>query len=193
MRNLIKTILFYILLTCFIPASYAAEIFTLDPNHSYVFWHINHFGFSSQAGKWYASGTLVLDKDKPANSKVNAVIKVADMVTGLPELDAHLKGKLFFNVAQFPTATFVSDKVEITGDKTANVHGVLTLHGVSKPVTLAVAMIQAGKSPITDNFTVGFAATTMIKRSDFGMTTLLPGLGDEVKIEIGAEGFQQKK
>jgi polyisoprenoid-binding protein YceI len=59
----------------------------------------------------------VLDKDKPANSKVDAVIKVADMGTGHPELDKHLKGQLFFDTAQFPTATFLSDKVVVTGVK----------------------------------------------------------------------------
>lgn len=194
MKNkLILTTLFSAVISTFIPSAFAAETFTLDPNHTYVLWRIKHLGFSTQAGKWYASGTLVLDKDKPENSKVNAVINVADMGTGLPELDKHLKGKLFFDTEQFPKATFVSDKVDVTSKTTANVHGMLTIHGISKPVTLAVVFNQSGVNPISDNETVGFGATTEIKRSDFGMKTLVPALGDEVKIEIGAEAFIPKK
>lgn len=192
-RNSILSLVLILLFQCFTQTVYAAEIYTLDPNHTYVLWHIKHFGFSTQVGKWYASGTLVLDKDNPANSRVDAVIKVADMATGHPELDKHLKEKLFFDTAQFPTATFVSDKVDVTGEKTAKVHGILTVHGVSKPVTLDVTFTQSGVNPITDNMTVGFAATTNIKRSGFGIKTLLPGLGDEVKIIVEAEAYISKK
>lgn len=171
----------------------AAETFTLDPQHTYVLWHIKHLGFSNQAGKWYASGTLILDKDKPSNSKVNATIQVADIITGIPELDKHLKGKLFFDVTQFPTATFVSDSIDVTGADEAKVHGMLTLHGISKPVTLDVKLNQTGVNPITDKMTAGFSATTTIKRSDFGINTLLPALSDEVKLEIEAEAFKPTK
>jgi len=186
-------VIFYVFLACFASSVFAAETYTLDPNHTYVLWHIKHFDFSTQAGKWYASGKLMLDKENPANSKVNAVIKVSEFATGLPELDEHLKGKLFFNTQQFPTATFVSDKIDITGEKSANVHGILTVHGVSKPVTLAVMLNKAAISPITGNPTVGFSATTTIKRSDFGITTYVPALGDEVLLNIEAEAFQPKK
>lgn len=168
----------------------AAEQLILDKEHSYVLWHINHLGFSTQAGKWYVSGTVLLDKDHPKNSKVDATIDVAHMITGIPELDKHLKGKLFFDVEHYPVATFVSDKVEVTGEHTANVRGLLTLHGVTKPVTLSVALNKVGKNPINDRMTVGFNATTQLKRSDFGINTLLPDLGDDVRIEIGAEAYQ---
>lgn len=171
----------------------APETFQLDPSHTYVLWQINHLGFSTQVGKWYiASGTLVIDKDKPANSKVDAEIKIDSLSTGLSELDEHLKDEKFLDAAKFPTATFKSDKVKVTGKKTAKVYGSLTLHGVTKPVVLDVTFNKAGKSPVSENDTIGFAATTMIKRSDFGINTYLPVLGDEVKIQIGAEGFQKK-
>lgn len=172
----------------------APETFQLDPSHTYVLWEINHLGFSTQVGKWYiASGTLVIDKDKPANSKVDAEINIDTLSTGLGELDEHLKGENFLDVAKFPTATFKSDKVTVTGKKTAKVNGMLTLHGVSKPVVLNVTFNKEGVSPVSENYTMGFAATTNIKRSDFGIKTFLPVLGDEVKIQIGAEGFQKKK
>lgn len=171
----------------------APEKFTLDNQHTYVLWSIKHLGFSTQAGKWYASGDLVLDKDHPDQSKVDATIKMADIVTGIPELDKHLKAKLFFDVEQFPKATFVSNKVQIIDDKSAKVEGTLTLHGISKPVTLDVTFNKSGVNPINDRNTVGFTASTTIKRSDFGINALLPDLGDEVTIQIGAEAYQDKQ
>lgn len=183
---------FFLFLTLFLSFNaQAAETYTLDPDHTYILWHISHFGFSTQAGKWYiAQGALVLDKDKPQNSKVDVKINVADMITGIPELDKHLKGTLFFDVAKYPTATFVSNKVELTGKDSAKVLGTLTVRGVSKPITLNVKLSKTGVNPVTDKPTVGFSATTTLKRSDFGITTLPGGLGDEVKIDIEAEAFK---
>ncbi len=165
----------------------AADIYTLDPNHTYVLWHINHFGFSNPSGKWMASGTLVLDEAKPQNSKVNVTIKTADVVTGIKELDEHLQSPLFFDMKQYPTTTFVSDKVDMTGKNTAKVHGILTLHGVSKPITLDVTLNKIGINPITNKQSAGFTASTHLLRSDFNMNTLLPGISDDVTLNIEAE------
>lgn len=165
----------------------ALQTYTLDPAHSYVEWHISHFGFSNPSGKWFVNGTLLLDEHHPQRSKVNVTINVADMVTGIPKLDEHLKDKDFFDVVEYPTATFVSNKVQLTGQYTANVHGTLTLRGVAKPVTLDVTLNKKGMSVINKKETVGFTATTVLKRSDFGMKAYLPGLGDEVRINIESE------
>ncbi|HAZ7572532.1 YceI family protein [Legionella sp. PATHC032] len=169
------------------------QTLTLDNQHTYVLWKVKHLGFSTQAGKWYANGQLVLDKDKPQQSKVNVTIKIDDIVTGIPELDKHLKGKLFFDTKQFPTATFVSDKVEITGKNKAKVYGMLTLHGVTKPVILDVVFNKAGINLLNDRETVGFSATTSLKRSDYGIKALIPEVGDDVEIEIEAEAYLDKK
>lgn len=188
-RILITLSLFLSLITA---AQAAPENYTLDPEHTYVLWHINHLGFSTQVGKWYAAGRLVLDKDKPQNDKVNATIQMATLSTGNSELDKHLKEALFFDVTKFPTATFVSTKVTTTGKNTAKVQGTLTLHGVSKPVTLNVKFNKAGINPISNKPSVGFSATAKIKRSDFDINTLLPSLGDEVSLNIEAEAYQTK-
>lgn len=166
---------------------------TLDNKHSYVLWTIKHLGFSTQAGKWYAQGELVLDKDHLNKSKVNVTINVANIVTGLPDFDAHLKGKLFFNTEKFPTATFVSDKVQVLGKNKAKVHGMLTLLGVTKPVVLNVTLNKVGINPVNNKNTAGFSATASIKRSDFGMTTLLPDVSDVVNLEIGVEASENKQ
>ncbi len=161
--------------------------YSIDPHHTYVLWFINHMGFSTQVGKFPVSGNLVVDETTPNNSKVNVSIDVSQPVTGIPKLDEHLKGKEFFDVAQFPKATFVSDKMDLTNGKTGTMSGTLTLHGVSKPVTLSVVINNVGISPITQQKTIGFTATTLIKRSDFGINAYLPGLGDSVRLVIGGE------
>lgn len=162
---------------------------TFDPQHTYVLWHINHFGFSDQSGKWYASGTLLLDKKNMKNTKLDVTININDVITGIPELDAHLKGESFFNTNEYPTATFVSDKVILTGKNTAKVNGMLTLHGETKPVTLNVKLNKEGVNPISQKQTFGFSATTKIKRTDFGLKAYVPGLSDNVDIEINSEAY----
>lgn len=182
----------YILLLIFFSSCVlGSEKYTLDPNHSYVNWHASHFGFSSPSGKWLANGSLILDKEKPENSKITVTIKMADLVTGIPEFDKHLKDKMFLNVKKFPTATFESNKVEVIDKNNARVQGILMLHGISKPVTLHVKLNKMGVSPITEKMTAGFTADTSIKRSDFDINALLPGVGDEVKINIEAEAYKE--
>lgn len=189
--NIARWVVFAVISTL-TSVTYAIENYSFDQSHSYVDWKISHFGYSSPSGKWYVQGKLQLDKNKPQDSKVSATIDVAAIVTGLPKLDKHLKGALFFDVAKYPTATFVSDTVTVTGEKNASVHGELTLHGVTKPVTLNVSLNKVGVSPVTDKMTAGFSATTNIKRSDFGMNSL-PGLGDDVKLTIEAEAIKDTK
>jgi polyisoprenoid-binding protein YceI len=166
----------------------ATDNYTLDPMHTYVEWHISHFGFSEPEGKWMIkSGTLTLDKDHPQNCKVEVTIQMDALDTGLTELDKHLKSSLFFNVPKYPLATYVSNKIILTSKTTARVDGILTLRGVSKPVVLKVKLNKSGVNPVSDKETAGFDATTTLKRSDFGMNAYLPGLGDEVQINISAE------
>jgi len=176
-----------VFLVSLVAPAMAADTYKLDPAHTAVVWHINHFGFSNPSGKFMnADGTVTLDEKNPAASSVNVTIPIATIDSGIAKLDEHLKTKDFFDVATFPTATFASDKVEITGKDTAIVHGTLTLHGVSKPVDLTVKLNKIGENMMKKP-TAGFTATATIKRSDFGMTTYLPALGDEIKLDIESE------
>ena len=174
------------LLSLTMPA-FATETYKLDPLHTAVIWHVSHLGFSSPSGKFMnIDGTLVLDRQNPAGSKVDIVIPLTLIDTGVPKLDEHLKSKDFFDVTAYPTATFISNTVQLTNKNTAIVHGTLTLHGIAKAVDLDVRLNKLG-----DNYmkvpTAGFSATTTIKRSDFGITFFLPVLPDEVRLEIEAE------
>ncbi|HAT8938486.1 TPA: hypothetical protein JBB06_02960 [Legionella pneumophila subsp. pneumophila] len=190
-RHFIASILAVFALPSYVYAE--PQTLTLDNQHTYVLWKVKHLGFSTQAGKWYASGQLVLDKDNPQQSKVNVTINVDDIVTGIPELDKHLKGKLFFDTKQFPTATFVSNRVEVMGKNKAKVYGMLTMHGVTKPIILNVILNKAGINLLNDRETAGFSATTSLKRSDYGIKALIPEVGDDVEIEIEAEAYLDKK
>jgi len=190
MRSLITkiTLVFALLFSFVIPAHAAAETYNFDPMHTYLIWHINHFGFSIQAGKFsMIDGTLVVDEAKPQNSKVTVTIPMDKLSTGIPKLDEHLASGDFFNVEKFPTATFVSNKVVVSGKNTGKVYGILTLLGISKPVTLDVKMLKVGMYPMKNIKSIGFSATTEFKRSEFGMDKYLPALADEVKIDIGVE------
>ncbi len=169
-----------------VPAQ-ADDVYKFDPNHSYVLWHINHFGFSNPSGKWFANGTISLNAQKPMDDKVTVDIKVANVITGIPELDKHLQGPLFFDTAKFSNATFVSDHIVHTGFNTSIVKGNLTVHGVTKPITLFVRENKMGINPISNLQTVGYTAHTVLKRSDFGINTLLPDLSDKVTIDIEVE------
>ncbi len=169
----------------------AIENYIIDPQNSYVLWHIDHFGFSNPSGKWMVRGKLELDKSKPQNSKVNVTIHVAHVITGVPALDKRLRTKLFFYTNKYPLATFTSNRVILTGKKMAKVHGILTIRGVSKPIVLNVTFNKAGRNPISNKLSVGFSATTQLNRTEYNINTLSPGLGDEVKINIELEGYKQ--
>ena len=170
------------------PVFAAPETFDLDPNHTNILWQVNHFGFSNPNGKITdTTGTITLDEANPANSKVAVDISPANLVSGVPKLDEHMKSKDFFNVVEFPKAKFVSTKVELTGKDTAKVTGDLTLLGVTKPVVLDVKLNKLGEHPMTKKKTVGFSAATTIKRSEFGMGAYVPNVSDDVKIAIETE------
>jgi polyisoprenoid-binding protein YceI len=190
-----KTIMRSLLLLFAVLSSsvFAADTYTLDPEHSYVLWHVSHFNFSNPSGKWYVNGTLLLDETKPQNSKIEVTVDIKSLSTGLPELDKHLLSSDFFDADKFQTATFVSRKITLIGKDTANVYGDLTLHGITQPVTLRVKLNKIATSPITQKKTAGFTASTTIERSDFGIDKYLPGLGNNIKIEIEAEATLKDK
>jgi len=183
-----KKIILPITLAFFAFSANAAESYKLDPHHTSVVWTANHFGFSNPSGKFSeVEGDLVLDEKHPAKSKVNVVIKMANLFTGYDKFDNHLKSADFFNIEKYTTATFTSKKINLTGKNSAKVMGDLTLLGVTKPVTLNVKMNKIAVSPISQKKTAGFTATAVIKRSDFGIDYAIPAVGDNVKLLIEAE------
>lgn len=165
--------------------------YAIDPTHMDVTYSISHLGFSASKGRFgEVESSLILDEANPAASKVTATIKVASIDSGDAKRDEHLKGADFFDAAKFPTITFVSTKVTPTGAKTAKLAGDLTIHGVTKPVVMDATIVALGPHPMTKKQAAGVHATTVIKRSDFGVAGFLPAVGDEVTITIDAEYSQ---
>lgn len=170
-------------------AAQAAPVtYKLDPGHTMVLFSWNHFGFSNpSANLGQVDGTLVYDETKPADSTVEATLPLSGLDTFVPKLDEHLKSADFLDAAKYPNVTFKSTKVTAAGKGKLKVTGDLTVHGVTKPVTLDVTLNKVGPHPMMKVQTVGFDATATIKRSDFGVGAYVPNVSDEIKIRITTE------
>ena len=173
------------------PSAVIAGTYTADPNHTQVAWTANHLGFSLYHGLFGSpTGTLTIDPAKPAAASLTITIPIDKVLTTSDALNKHLMSADFFDAAKFPTATFTSTKVTVSGT-TARIDGNLTLKGVTKPVTLAAKFTGAGANPMSKATTVGFEAAATIKRSDFGVSYGLPAIGDMVDLAITGS-FEKK-
>jgi len=170
--------------------AFAADSYTIDPAHTFPGFEINHLGFSSLRGTFNGtSGKIVLDAAGKGGS-IEAIIDLASVTTGQAKRDEHLKSPDFFEVAKYPTMTYKSSKLKYNGTNLAGADGELTLHGVTKPVTLTMTNFNCGANPMSKKPTCGGNATATIKRSDFGITTGIPAVGDEVRISIEVEAIK---
>jgi polyisoprenoid-binding protein YceI len=175
-------------------AAAAAEKYDVDASHSGVVFGWNHFGFSNPSARFdKIEGSLQLDKADITKSTVSISLPLASIDTGVPKLDEELKGPDFFDSAKYPVITFKSSKVEKSGENGLKVTGELTVHGVTKTVTLDGKVNKIGVFEIPGVIkapTAGFDATTTIKRSDFGVTKYLPAVSDEVPVHITLDAKQ---
>ncbi len=170
------------------PAAVQAGTYKLDPAHGKITWSVTHFGFSTYIGQFSTvNATLKVDPKAPAASSVDVTVDTTSLGTLNAALDTHLKSKDFLDVAAFPTATFKSTKVTVTGEKTADIAGELTLHGVTKPVVVHAVFNQGGANPMDKKYELGFAGTAEIVRSDFGIKAYVPAISDKVTLTIEAE------
>jgi polyisoprenoid-binding protein YceI len=146
--------------------------YVLEKSHAKLLWSADHMGFSNFYGRFDAfDATLALDPKAPAKSTLTVTIDATSIDSDVAALDDTLKGPQWLDTAQFPAATFRSTSVTPAGPGRARVAGMLTLHGVTKPVTLDVR----------------FDATGTIRRSEFGIATFLPAIADAVTLTISAE------
>jgi polyisoprenoid-binding protein YceI len=161
--------------------------FELDRNHAKIIFSYNHFGYSVSYGMFTDfTGKLVFDPKAPAGSALEVSINLDGIDTTVPKLDAHLKSPDFFDTAKFPTAGFRSTKVAVTGPTTGTITGDLTLHGVTKPVTLD-ATFNGGGTNVAKKYVLGFNAVGHVKRSEFGVGAYAPMVGDDVTLTLSAE------
>jgi polyisoprenoid-binding protein YceI len=164
-----------------------------DKAHSEVDFSILHLGLSKVHGRFgNVGGSIVMNDADVTKSTVNVTIDVSTVDTGVAARDNDLKGPNIFDVAQFPTATFVSTGVTKSGGG-LTVAGNLTLHGVTKPVTLNVEGPTGPVPGMDKKQHAGFSATTTIKRSDFGIASKMPAavIGDDVQLTIEVDAAKQ--
>jgi polyisoprenoid-binding protein YceI len=176
------------------PASASATTYTLEPNYTQVVFRWDHLGFSFPTAQvTQGAGELVFDPMHPEASSVKVTIPLSTLASGVPDLDEHLASEDFFERAKYPTATFTSTKVQPGKAKDRFVvTGNLTIHGVTKPLVLDVTLLRVGSNARTNIATVGFNATGMLKRSDFGLGAFVPQVGDEISLQVTTQGAESK-
>jgi polyisoprenoid-binding protein YceI len=164
-----------------------AGVYLVEPYHTQILFSVSHFGLSNFAGVVTgAAGQLTLDPAKPENSKLDVTVDAATILTPVQKLTDELKDGEWLDAVKFPKASYVSTKVTSTGAGEATIEGKLTLHGVTKPLTLKARFIGAGVNPIDKAYTVGFEGQGVIKRTDFGVSKYAPYIGDDVHVTINA-------
>lgn len=176
----------------FAPLAAQAADFTIDKDHSHVVFLVDHLGYAKLMGQFTDfGGTLSFDPENVGASKLAVSIKTASIETQMAERNKHLRGADWFNATEFPEMKFVGKTFTKKDDKTGTIVGELTLLGVTKPVTLDVTFNKLGVNPLDKINSVGFSAKTSVKRSDFGMKTFLPAIGDQIDIAIEVEAKQK--
>lgn len=171
--------------------SRAAGTYNVDTVHSTVLFRVKHMNASYAYGRFNdISGKFSFDDQDPAQSHFDFQVKTASIDTGNPARDKHLKSNDFFNAVQFPAVTFKSKSVAKSGADMYQVTGDLTLHGVTRPVSLKLTRTGSGKD-MRGKAITGLESVFPIKRSDFKMSNMLGGIGDDVTVTVSVEGAAQ--
>lgn len=200
MKTVLKISKFFVLTAAIALSAGAAHSakYTLDPAHTSVEFRVRHLVVTKVSGKFDRFvGEFEYDEKNPQAWSAMATIEAASVNTGHTERDNHLRSADFLDVAKFPTLTFRSTGVTGVADGKAKLNGVLTLHGVEKPITLDLEIGGVVDDP-WGNTKAGFTASGTINRKDFGIVwnkTLGNGglvVGEEVEITLHVEGTQIK-
>ena len=187
-----KRLALALLLLTSLPAV-AAQKYDIDANHTFVTFGWNHFGFSNPTARMEkVIGSVMLDTADLSKSSVSVTLPLDALHTGVEKLDTHLKTDDFFDAAKYPNITFTSTKVEKVGTDALKITGDLTVHGVTKSVTLNTKINKIGENPMMKMLSAGFDADVVLKRSDFGVTKYLPGVGDDIPVHITLDSHLAK-
>lgn len=190
-----KKVLIAVLLSTAVSSVFAAPTtYTLDPNHTYPSFEADHFGgLSVWRGKFNkSSGKVTLDKEAKTGS-VEVTIDTTSIDFGHDKLNEHAKGPEIFDTAQFPTAVYKGTLAKFKKGAPTEVVGELTLHGVTKPVTLKVNSYKCIMHPMLKREACGADASAVINRADFGVNYgQAYGFKQEVTLRIQVEGIKDE-
>jgi polyisoprenoid-binding protein YceI len=167
-----------------------AEVYNIDPTHTYPSFEADHMGISVWRGKFTRTkGTVNFDRAAKTGS-MDISIDAGSLDFGNPKLNEHAKTKDMFNVEQFPTITYKSKSIKFDGDKPVTVEGDLTMLGITKPVSLSINKFKCIQHPILKREVCGADASAEFKRTDFGLNYATPKFSPDVKLAIQVEAIK---
>lgn len=170
------------------PLAVRPGAYRLDPHHWSVVFDVDHLGFSRFVMRFdRVTADLNFAAEAPERSQMTAVIDAASVDTNDPELDDMVRGPNMFDVNRYPEIRYQATGLQRTGTATGTMTGTLTIHDHSQPVTLQVTFNGGAPNPVTREYTLGFSATGTFNRSDFGLSTWYPAVGEDVRVSIQAE------
>ncbi|MEX0643685.1 MAG: YceI family protein [Parvularculaceae bacterium] len=170
------------------PAALRSGAYSLDKEHGSLLFKVKHLGYSLYVGRFDRfDASLDFDETSPAAAKAEAIIDMSSLDVANDAFAETLRGPDWFDAARYPEAVFRTTAIAVSGDNSGTMTGELTLHGVTRPVSLDVVFNGGASDFLRGGYVVGFSARGSIKRSDFGVDKYGAIVGDEVAIEIEAE------
>lgn len=167
--------------------------YVIDPTHTFVMYEIGHYGASTNRGRFSTREGSVQIESAGKSGRVEITMDISSINTGVDLLNRHIQSKDFFNVAEFPTGRFVSDRFDIAADGVVDVPGTLTLLGRSRPVTLKARRFKCYENPMMNRQVCGGDFETTVRRSDWGITWGISfGFEDAVKLLVQVEAVHVK-
>lgn len=174
----------------------AAGTYTIDPDHSGVRFSVGHAGVALLDGAFTKiEGSYTFDPRHPQADKVDVIVQADSVTTFMPLRDKHLLGPEFLDAAKYPNIHFVGSRYVAQGEHRGVLHGLLTLHGITRPVSFHVRLVGAGAVPYLPKpwggYLSGFVATAVIDRTAFGIDAYSSGIGHEVHLRVEVEAVRK--
>ena len=172
-------------------AQAAPEAYVIDNAHTFPRFEYSHFGFSNQQSRFdKTSGTITLDR-KARTGSADIRIDSRSVNTGLPIFNEHIQAEDFFYTTKYPEIRFVSNYFRFNGEKLESVNGLLTIKGITRPVTLKITSFKCMPHPMAKKDACGANAVAALRRSDFNMGKHAPQVSDEVTLSIAVEAIKE--
>jgi len=175
----------------FFATSAAAQVYNIDPSHTYPSFEADHMGLSVWRGKFTkTSGKIVLDRQSKSGGSVEISIDASTIDFGHAKMNEKARGDEMFNVAKYPVVHFKSTALKYEGDKLIAVDGEMTMLGITKPLSLSMTHFKCLIHHLHKREVCGADAHGRFDRSDFGMNIGLPRFSPEIKLAIQVEGIR---